>query len=481
MIRTLTLDDIAEVTGGAVVDGPQRIGASGEETVLSVSTDTRTIQPGALFVALRGENFDGHHYLVEAAQKGAVAVVVEDSHHRSAAAALQKAALPHVEVVDTLHAFGDIARYVRDAFTGPVVGITGSIGKTTTKELVAQVLETSFSVLKSADNFNNEIGVPQTVFLMEPGHSALVLEMGMRGPGQIQRLAEIGAPTIGIITGIGMTHLELLGSREAIARAKGELFELLPADGLAIYPATDEFAGGLRARFHGANSLSCAIEAPADVRATGLSRHENGWRFTAGTPWGATKVFLPSPGRFNVLNALFAIAVGGSLGIPLESMARALLRWTPPAMRLQTLTTPGGVTVLSDAYNAAPDSMIGALETLAGMPVTTPGRRIAALGEMKELGDFAPEAHRSVGQAAARTAPDLLLLVGPLTAHLADAAHEAGLPTDRIQGFATSGEAAAALPGIVRAGDTLLVKGSRSLAMEQLVTALTPATEGTVS
>ena len=472
MIRTLTLDDIAEVTGGAVVDGPQRVGASGEEVMTSVSTDTRTIRPGALFVALRGEKFDGHHYLDRAADNGAAAFVVEDSHSPDVAQSLHGTGLPHVEVVDSLHALGDIARYVRDAFTGPVIGITGSVGKTTTKEMVAQVLEADFAVLKSAANFNNEIGVPQTVFQLEPEHTALVLEMGMRGPGQILRLAEIGAPNIGIITGIGVTHIELLGSREAIAQAKGELFGMLPIDGLAVYPADDEYAAVLRKHFHGTNTLSCAIESMADVRATGLSHHEKGWRFTAETPWGTAKMFLPSPGRFNVLNALFAIAVGGHLGVPLDTIARTLLRWTPPAMRLEVLKTSGNITILSDAYNAAPDSMIGALETLVGAPVGPGGRRIAALGEMKELGDFAPEGHRIVGRAAAKGAPDLLLLVGPVTSHIADGAREAGFPAERIQQFGSTEEAVAAVPDMVHAGDVILVKGSRSLAMEALTAAL---------
>jgi UDP-N-acetylmuramoyl-tripeptide--D-alanyl-D-alanine ligase len=338
--------------------------------------------------------------------------------------------------------------------------------------MVSQVLEADFTVLKSAANFNNEIGVPQTVFQLEPKHTALVLEMGMRGPGQILRLAEIGAPNIGIITGIGVTHIELLGSREAIAQAKGELFGMLSMDGLAVYPADDEFAAVLRKSFHGTDALSCAIESTADVRATGLSHHEKGWRFTAETPWGTAKMFLPSPGRFNVLNALFAIAVGGHLGVPLDTISRTLLRWTPPAMRLEVLKTSEDITILSDAYNAAPDSMIGALETLVGAPVGPGGRRIAALGEMKELGDFAPEGHRIVGRAAAKVAPDLLLLVGPMTSYIADGAREAGLPAERIQQFGSTEEAAAAVPDMVHAGDVVLVKGSRSLAMEALTAAL---------
>lgn len=473
MIRQVSLDDIAEVTGGAVVDGPLMVGVSGEEVVTAVSTDTRTLPPGALFVALRGERHDGHDHLAAAAAKGANALLVEDDHSPAVARALREAALPHVVVLDTLHALGDVARFVRDAFRGPVVGITGSVGKTTTKELVALVLGLNFNVLKSEANFNNEIGVPQTIFGLEPSHTALVLEMGMRGVGQILRLCEIGAPTVGVITGVGLSHIELLGSRAAIARAKAELFEMLPLDGLAVYPAQDDFAGDLRARFKGTNALSFAVDAPADVRATSLTRHENGWRFTAETPWGRGKLFLPSPGRFNVQNALSAVAVGGYLGIPLDSIARALLRWTPPPMRMETRTTPGGVTILLDAYNAAPDSMAGALATLAETPVTTPGgRRIAALGEMRELGDFAAEAHRTVGRAAAQAAPDLLILVGPLMSFAAEAAEEAGVLPEIIAQYATAEEAAAAIADMVRPGDILLVKGSRAMTMEKLVEGL---------
>lgn len=465
MLRRLTLDEIVEVTGGALVDGPLTIGISGEEEVLSVSTDTRTLQPAALFVALRGETHDGHDHLDAAQKAGTNAFVVDRPLHG--------ALLPHVVVDDTTYALGDIARYVRDAFTGPVVGITGSVGKTTTKEMVSTILETQFTVRKSAANFNNEIGVPQTIFGMEPGHSALVLEMGMRGLGQIRRLAEIGAPTVGIITGIGVSHVELLGSRYKIAEAKGELFELLPADGAAIYPAADAFAAGLRARFKGTTTYSCAVDSDADVKASDLLRQDNGWRFRAETPWGSAELFVPSPGRFNVLNALYAVAAGGHLGVPLDAIASALQRWTPPAMRLETLEAANGATVLSDAYNAAPDSMIAALETLHDTPVEAGGKRIAVLGEMRELGDFAAEGHALVGRAVAKFAPDMLVTVGPLTGKLVAAARVDGFPADRIHTFETTEEAAKIVPFILQPGDAVLVKGSRLLALEQVVAALT--------
>lgn len=466
LIRTLTLDDIAEVTGGAVVDGPEFVAVSGEEKVTAVSTDTRALPPGSLFVALRGETHDGHDFLSEAEKGGASALLVERI--------LPGISLPHVNVQDTTRALGDIARYVRDAFTGPVVAVTGSVGKTTTKEMIAHVLQSGFAVHKSAANHNNEIGVPQTIFALEAHHTALVIEMGMRGPGQIQRLAEIAAPTIGVVTNVGLSHIELLGSRAAIANAKGELLEMLPAQtGLAVLPASDEFYPSLRFRFFG-SVLSCGIEtADADVAATHLVRHEKGWRFTAQTPWGRSKIFLPSPGRFNVQNALFAIAVGGHLGLSLETMARALNRWTPPPMRLETITTPGGVTVISDAYNAAPDSMIGALETLQETPVgKNGGRRIAVLGEMRELGDFAEEGHASVGRAAAQFAPDLLLLIGPLTESLGAAAVAAGFPAGNLRVFPATEPVVDSLPPLLGAGDVVLVKGSRALAMERIVAAI---------
>jgi UDP-N-acetylmuramoyl-tripeptide--D-alanyl-D-alanine ligase len=474
VLRTLTLDEVVEVTGGALVDGPNVVGESGEEVCTSVSTDTRSLQPGALFVALRGEKHDAHDYLVAAQEKGATGLVVDRALH------LTDVHLPHVVVVDTTHALGDIARYVRDVFTGPVVGVTGSVGKTTAKELIALVLGASFNVLRSEANHNNEIGVPQTFFQMEPTHTALVVELGMRGPGQILRLAEIAAPTIGVITGIGLSHIELLGSRENIAKAKGELFEMLPADGgLAVYPATDEFAAQLRAHIKGA-ALTVAVDAPADVQAVELSRHENGWRFTVSSPWGTSKMFLPSPGRFNVLNALFAVAVGGHLGIALDSIARALLRWAPPPMRLETLTTANGVTILSDAYNAAPDSMVGALGTLRETPVGPGGKRIAVLGEMRELGAYAPEAHAMIGRVAAKIAPDMLILVGELTKKTAAGALGAGFPPDHLHQLETTAEAISLVPLVVQPGDVVLVKGSRAMALEQVVAALTPVPSPTL-
>ncbi|MBC8141128.1 MAG: UDP-N-acetylmuramoyl-tripeptide--D-alanyl-D-alanine ligase [Armatimonadetes bacterium] len=474
MLRPLTLDEIAEVTGGGVVDGVERGGMSGEETVSFVSTDTRTIKPGSLFVALVGETHDGHNFLQAAADAGATAFML----NRTLKDGEPK--LPHVVVPDTLHALGDIARLLRDEFTGAVVGVTGSVGKTTTKELIAAILGTTFNVCKTVGNHNNEIGVPQTIFDLEPTHTALVVEMGMRGVGEIRRLCEIAAPTIGVVTGIGTSHIERLGSREAIAEAKGELLEMLPPDGVAIFPADDPYANDLARKFAGRKLMVRVLPPEPPARAEGyvaaseVSAQDNGYRFTVHTATETQKFFLPSPGEFNVKNTLLAVAVGDVLGVPLDDASRAVNKWKAPAMRLEVLTSPTGVTILSDAYNAAPDSMVGALKTLRDAKVGANGKRIAVLGEMRELGAFADEGHLLVGRAVAGLAkPDMLALVGGDNAHkMAAGAIAEGFSPDNIHYFEGADTAAPALAFVVQPGDAVLVKGSRAMALELVVNAL---------
>lgn len=453
----MTLAEVAAATGGT---------AFGDARVTGVSTDTRTLQPGDLFVALRGESFDGHAFVAAAREKGAAAAVLARS-------ASGPEGLPFVTVDDTTRALGDLAAAVRAAFTGPVVGVTGSVGKTTVKEMVAAVLETGFAVHRTPANHNNEIGLPQTLFAMPESTGALVLEMGMRGLGQIRRLCEIARPTVGIVTGIGVSHIELLGSREAIADAKSELLQGLPADGVAVFPATDDFADRLRAASP-CPVLTVALDAPADLSATDLVRHEKGWRASVATPWGAAKLFVPSPGRFNVQNALLALAAGGVAGLPLDAMCRALLRYEPSGSRLRIVAAASGATVIDDCYNAAPDSMVGALEALMATPVGPSGKRIAVLGEMRELGAHSSEGHATVGRAVARLKPDMLVLVGEATRPLAAAALMDRFPPDAIHTFDRTDQAAQLVPFVVGDGDAVLVKGSRALGMEAIVGALAP-------
>jgi UDP-N-acetylmuramoyl-tripeptide--D-alanyl-D-alanine ligase len=433
-----------------------------------ISTDTRTISQGALFVALKGEKFDGHDYAVQAIGAGAAAIVAD---HNLAAF------VPVLVAKNTTTALGDLALAVRKKFTGPVVGITGSVGKTTTKELTATLLETMFSVAKSSANFNNEIGLPQTIFGASETSTAWILEMGMRGAGQIAELARIAQPTVGIITGIGFSHIELLGSRQGIANAKAELFEALPENGISIYPATDDFAQTLATKARG-RVLTVGLDTQADVQATDIVRQENGWRFTIHSPWGTQKAFLPSAGRFNIQNALLGIAAGGALNIPLDSLAKALLRFEPPAMRLEEVKATCGATVIADCYNAAPDSMVGALQTLAEAPLHGKGKRIAVLGEMKELGRFAEEAHKMVGRVAAKLKLDMLVLVGEQTTNLSAAAIAEGFDRNNVFYFDQTAKAAEAIAFIAQDGDVILAKGSRAMELERVVKALQPEWSG---
>ena len=468
MIKPLTLSNIVEVTGGDLTPYAieARLEAGGDLSFSFVTTDSRNVPTGSLFIALVGEKFDGHDYIETAKIAGATGAIVSRA---------VDVDIAQIIVEDTLTALGQIANATRIGFTGPVVGITGSVGKTTTKEFLALVLEAAYSVEKTPANLNNEIGLPLTILGTDSTKTALVLEMGMRGLGQIAYLALIAEPTIGVVTGVGVSHIELLGSREKIAEAKGELLQELPEEGLAVFPASDDFADYLRSVTK-AKVLTVGLEIAADIKATDLTRHEKGWRATVQTPWGTTKIFVPSPGKFNVQNALLAIAVGGHLGIPLEAMARAVGRFEPPKMRLEILQTPTGVIILSDAYNAAPDSMVGALMTLYDTSPqnngTQKGQKIAVLGEMRELGEFAAEAHKQVGYAVAKVKPDMLVLVGKETKSLSAGAIAQGYSTQKIHYFDTTSQAAELLPLIVQAGDVVLVKGSRALELEKVVNAL---------
>ena len=459
----LTLSALASALGKA---------ETREDLVTAISTDSRTIGSGSVFVAIKGEKFDGHDFVADVAEKGALAVVSQIALPPGMELEHEGRVVPVYVVPDTVLALGQLAARVRQDFTGPVIGVTGSVGKTTTKELLATVLETMFTVAKSDANFNNEIGLPQTIFSASENATVWVLEMGMRGAGQIAALGQIARPTIGVITGIGLSHIELLGSREKIAHAKAELFQSLGDDAVCVYPTTDDYAATLHDLAHG-KELTVGIDAKADVSATELTKQENGWRFTIHSPWGTTKAFLPSPGRFNIQNALLAVAVGGQLGVPLESMAKALMRFEAPTMRLELLTASSGAQIISDCYNAAPDSMVGALQTLAETSVASGGQRIAVIGEMRELGNFAAEAHKMVGRVAAKLKLDFLVLVGEATQNLSAAAIAGGFPREKIHYFDKTENAAEAIAFIAQKDDVILVKGSRAMQLEKVVAALT--------
>lgn len=449
----LTAAEVATLVGGA-----QERGAA--DTVLrGAAIDSRMVAPGMLFVALPGANTDGHRFIGAAFQRGAAGAVVSQ---RSVEAPPEAVV---IRVQDPLLALHKLARGIRDRQRLRVVGITGSVGKTSTKELAAAVAARAFRTAKSPENWNTEIGVPLVLANMPGDREVAVLEMAMRGPGQIRELVEIARPEIGVVTNVGESHLDFFPTREALAAAKGELVEGLPRDGCAILNADDPLAWSLRSRTT-ARVLSFGME-QGEVRALAARPIPmQGTTFRLATPAGEAQVTLRLPGRHSVRNALAAAAVGVALGIDPPEIAAGLALAVPLPMRLEIVRVDG-IVVVSDVYNSSPQSLAAALDTLDeidGAP------RIAVLGDMKELGARSPEAHRLAGREAARRRLDLLVAFGPLAAELAAGAREVGgVPvehTERID------EVVDILHRTVAPGSVVLIKGSRAMAMERITRAL---------
>ena len=454
-MEALTLQQVVEFAAGRLLAGdPAR-------TVPAISTDTRTVQAGELFLALRGENFDGHEHVHAAAAAGALGAVVEP---RFVASDLPRDFVL-IEVDDTLAAYQRIAACYRQSLDLKVVGITGSNGKTSTKDLAAAVLSRRFRVLKTEGNLNNHIGVPKMLLRAERHHEVAVLEMGMNHPGEIAPLARMALPDVAIITNIGRAHLEFMGSREAIAQEKGMLAEAVGASGTVILNGDDEFTASI-ARRTLARVITVGSE-DSTLRAEGIVQDLDGSRFTLVGNGEEIAASLPVTGRHMIFNALFAVAAGHALGIPLSECVAALgdVKLTKGRLEKKSLH---GRWILDDSYNANPDSMSAALETLASLPVS--GRRIAVLGKMGELGDAAEDGYRAVGQLAAVKGIDCLIAVGDEARTIGVAARDAGLG-ETIFAMNTA-EAACSLSEWSRENDLILVKGSRSAGMERVLTDL---------
>ncbi|MGQ0549580.1 MAG: UDP-N-acetylmuramoyl-tripeptide--D-alanyl-D-alanine ligase [Armatimonadota bacterium] len=472
MTFRLTVADLVKATGGRLIaptgahhaGGPQ--GTAQPETSMvpevmtGVATDSRQTAPGDLFVALRGPNADGHAFVADAFARGAVLAMVSDAAAASG---------PALVVDDPLRALGAIAAWHRHTLQTTVVGITGSVGKTTTVGLCAKVLETRYRVARSAESWNAELGVALTLLGLDARHDVAVVEMAMRGLGQIRDLVAMARPKIGAVTTIGETHLELLGSREQIAAAKAELLDGLPADGVAIVNAdealTERLVRDVRCRI-----LPVGISRDAEVRAAAITRiNGNGYTFhlTLGTQ--EADVILPLPGTHQVRNALVGAAVGYVMDLTPREIIAGLARARPAKMR-QDIVTVGDVLLIDDTYNASPQSMDAAFEVVA--QVGGRRRRVLALGEMRELGPQAQELHRRVGQRAAALAPACLLAVGPNAHWYLDGAAAAGLEATAMVSAPTAADALPVLRQIVQPGDVVLIKGSRAVEMEHLADAL---------
>jgi UDP-N-acetylmuramoyl-tripeptide--D-alanyl-D-alanine ligase len=448
-----TIEDIARATGGAVC-GDAAGGVTG------VSTDSRLVGAGELFVALKGARFDGHDFIQAAAARG-VKTFLADSAWLSHNAAPSGATV--VAVKDTLRALGDLASWHRRRFSVPVAGITGSNGKTTVKEMLASILTLTGPGLKTAGNLNNLIGLPQMLFRLNDGHRWAVLEMGMSEPGEIDRLAEIAGPEVGVITNAYPAHLETMGSVEAVARAKGELFLRLPAGGCAVSNADDPLVSRLP-QPSGVRRLTFGLK-EAEVSACGienLGRH--GQTFTLFLLEERLPVRLHALGMHNVANALAAAAAASAMNVPAELIRTGLEQFTPYDKRFN-LEELDGVFLIDDSYNANPASMRAALLTL--VDIREGHRAIAVLGDMLELGAVAGAAHREAGKLAAACVERLYLL-GGMARTMADGAREGGLPDDAVIVAADHEEILADLRMAVTPGDFILVKGSRGMKMDKV-------------
>ena len=464
----LTLADVLECFSG-------KRPAQAAQPICRVVIDSREAEPGDLFVALKGERADGHNFVADAFGRGAVAVLVEQDlpldcrviDLRPESTAVVQVTLPVcLRVNNTLTSLQDLSGWWRSKFNARVVGITGSVGKTSTKELVWTVLSRRFRVLRSEGNLNNEIGMPLTLLQLEPAHQRVVLEMGMYARGEIARLCELARPAVGVVTNIGPVHLERLGSLEAIAAAKAELVEALPPDGVAIlnYDEPLVLAMADRAR---SRVLLYGLDSRADLWADDIeSEGLEGISFQMHYRRESMKVHVPLLGRHSVHTVLRAAAVGLAEGMTWDDIL-AGLQDRQAQIRLVAVPGPRGSTLLDDTYNSSPASAIAALNLLAELE----GRKIAVLGDMLELGSYEEEGHRLVGRRAMDVV-ELLVAVGPRGRIIGQEASSLGMNPDRVCLCEGNQAAIEFLQETIRPGDCVLVKGSRGMKMEEIVNAL---------
>ena len=418
-----------------------------------VAIDSRKIKAGDLFVAFKGERVDGHDYLADAKARGAAAALVERRVDID---------LPQVEVESAELALGDLASAVRAQRNARVIGITGSNGKTTVKTLTAAILSLHGRTHVNTGSFNNEIGLPLTLLWMPEDTEYAVLEMGAGKPGDIDYLAAIARPDIGLVNLIAPAHLERMGTIEMVAETKGAVYRALPADGVAVINADDAFASFFTGLAGGRKVLRFGLDHKADVGADILEQRVDGSRFILSTPHGDAEVSLPLSGRHNIANALAASAIALALDVPLDTIVEGLEKAAPVEGRLKRIAMPSGWTLIDDSYNANPSSMHAAIDTLA----LAEGERWLVLGDMAELGADARALHAGVGRHARERSIQKLFAIGPLNATAVEAFGAGGTH------YANKAALIEALRAQVHAGVTCLIKGSHSAGMEQVVDAL---------
>jgi len=451
MTAMMSLSDAAAALNGRLLGV--------DATFDRVATDSRAIRAGDLFVALRGERFDGHDFVGAVASDGAVAAVVDVD----AVAALAGVGLPLIVVADTRLALGQLAAHWRSGFTLPLIAVTGSNGKTTTKEMIAAIFAAAFgdAVLATQGNFNNDIGLPLTLLRLHAGHRAAIVEMGMNRPGEIGYLTRLACPSVALVTNAQRAHLQGMGSLDAIAREKGTIYDGLAADGIAVINADDPHAALWREMTVGRRSVSFGIEAPADVRGkVRLHGLDTELHFT--TPLGDGAVDLAQPGLHNARNALAAIAAAVAADVPLAAITAGLAAFRGVKGRLQRRAGRNGAVVLDDTYNANPDSMRAGIDVLA----STIGRKVLVLGDMGEIGDASAQYHDEVGGYAKSAGVDALYALGEASAVAARNFGVGALHFRKVE------ELIDALDGELAANTTILVKGSRFMRMERVADAI---------
>ena len=444
-MKPITLHEVARACGGELHGDP-------DIKITSIVTDSRKAAEGSLFAAIRGERVDGHRFISMTVAQGAVCALCEEA---------PEAEVPYILVDSTLVALKGIAEYYRSLFTIPFVGVTGSVGKTSTKELISSVLAQKYNVHKTSGNFNNELGVPLTLFGLEDEHEVAVIEMGISGFGEMTRLSKMVRPDISVITNIGCCHLENLGDRDGVLKAKTEMFTYLKESGTIILCHDDDKLRtvtdykGIRPVFYGTDP---ADEYYADNVEELLL---DGVRCTLHHGESKIDVTIPAMGRHNVLNALCAMAVGKRLGVADEQIKAGIESFKNVGSRNNIIQTRG-MTVIDDCYNANPTSTASALRSLARWE----GRRVAILGDMLDMGERSVALHREIGSLAAALGVDLVLTAGDLAGDIAAAAGPAG------RHFPQRDALISALPGLLRPGDKVLVKASRALRFEEVTAAL---------
>lgn len=455
MIYPIKVSKLLEATGGKLLKG------SPDDLIYSFSTDTRSLNEGDFFVAVIGENFDGHKFLNDAQKKGAAGFIIsKDTDNIEKIKTVIKAD-------NTLSAYLLAASIYLDNFNLKKIGITGSVGKTTTKEIMSHVLGAKYKILKPEGSFNNEVGIPQTIFKLEKDHEALILELAMRGKGQISQLCRAVKPDIGIITVIGESHYEFMHSYQAVAEAKAELFEYLMPGGLAVINNDDKFAGFLKSKTK-AKIITYAVNNDADFKALNIKNLGfDGTEFTLKVKNKEEFVFKTALlGKSNISNILAALAVGFYFNIPVFELQEKVKTLTPAYRRMQKKMLPNNVVLLDDCYNASPTSTISSLNVVRDLDIK--GKKIAVLADMLELGEIEKDAHYNTGKRVLENKIDFLILLGKMAETFKKGAVEAGFAVKDIFIAGSNKEAADKLKEIIKKDDLILLKGSRRMKLEEI-------------